>query len=1024
MSAPAAVVALVERFHQHLAAYKQSDYNEEMARVEFLNPLFKALGWDVDNEQGYAAAYKEVIHEDAVKVAGVTKAPDYAFRIGGVRKFFLEAKKPAVNIKEDIHPAYQLRRYAWSAKLPLSILCDFEEFAVYDCRIKPDKGDPASTARVLYLRYTDYVERWDEIAAIFGKEAILKGSFDRYAESHKAKKGTAEVDTAFLAEIERWRELLARNLALRNPSLSARELNFAVQQTIDRIIFLRICEDRGLEPYGELMGLQNGTQLYARLVQKFLEADRRYNSGLFHFATEKNETSAPDTLTPGLTLDDKVLKDIFKHLYYPDSPYEFSVLPAGILGQVYERFLGKVVRVTPGRQVKIEEKPEVIKAGGVVYTPAFIAETIVRQVLARLLAGKTPTTAAKLRLLDMACGSGIFLITLYQFLLDWYLAQYSAEPEKWTGKRAPRLYRTPLGEWRLTLDERKRILLDHVYGVDIDPQAVEVTKLSLLLKLLEGETHQTLEPQLALLPQRILPDLNRNIRCGNSLIGPEFYDGQMALLDAEEAYRVNVFDWRAAFPAVFAQGGFDGIVGNPPYVRIQAMKEWAPLQVEYYKQRFRAAGKGNYDLYVVFVEKALELLNAAGRLGFILPHKFFNAQYGAPLRQVIAAGQHLEEIVHFGDQQVFAGVTTYTCLLFLSKAVQAEFRFVEAHDLAAWSIDDTTAKAGKIDSVVSTSGEWNFVLGNEASVFARLSAMPASLRDVASRIYQGCITGADHIFLFKQIEEKTQEVQIPPTVCVFSEELHDFVQIESGILKRVVRSGSIGRFDAAPTVLALFPYDVVDGKAVLLSSSAFQSRYPLAWSYVKRCRQPLEQREGGKFKDAEWYRYGRTQNLGLWETPKLMVPYMVTRLAAYLDFTDNYYFINVTTGGYGITVHGDTISLLYLCGLLNSRLLDFYLKVVSTNFRGGYIAANKQYIEQLPIRTIDFTDPADVARRDHVVRLVEQLLALHKARPSARTPHAQSVLAAQIAATDRQLDRLVYALYGLSEEEIRVVEGG
>ena len=240
-----------------------------------------------------------MIHEDALRVSGVTKAPDYAFRIGGVRKFFLEAKKPSVNIKEDIHPAYQLRRYAWSAKLPLSILCDFEEFAVYDCRIKPDKSDPAATARVLYLRYTDYATRWDEIAGIFAKEAILKGSFDQYAESHKAKRGTTEVDTAFLEEIERWRELLARNLALRNPGLSPRELNFAVQQTIDRIIFLRICEDRGIEPYGELMGLQNGAQIYPRLVQKFLEADRRYNSGLFHFDDETEQTGAPDTLTPG-----------------------------------------------------------------------------------------------------------------------------------------------------------------------------------------------------------------------------------------------------------------------------------------------------------------------------------------------------------------------------------------------------------------------------------------------------------------------------------------------------------------------------------------------------------------------------------------------------------------------------------------------------------------------------------------------------------------------------------------------------
>ena len=185
-----------QRFDRQLTSYKQAVYNEEQLRIEFLNPFFAELGWDVNNTQGYAEAYKEVIHEDALKISGVTKAPDYAFRVGGTRKFFLEAKKPSVNIKDDIHPAYQLRRYAWSAKLPLSILSDFEEFAVYDCRIKPDKTDAASTARVLYLRYTDYVDRWDEIAGIFAKESILKGSFDQYAESHKAKRGTAEVDVA------------------------------------------------------------------------------------------------------------------------------------------------------------------------------------------------------------------------------------------------------------------------------------------------------------------------------------------------------------------------------------------------------------------------------------------------------------------------------------------------------------------------------------------------------------------------------------------------------------------------------------------------------------------------------------------------------------------------------------------------------------------------------------------------------------------------------------------------------------
>ncbi len=247
MTAPKEILELIERFDRNRDAYRSAQYNETQLRREFLDPFFNALGWDVENKQGYAEAYKDVIHEDAIKIGGYIKAPDYCFRIGGARKFFVEAKKPAVDIKQDASPAFQLRRYAWSAKLPLSILTDFEEFALYDCRIRPANTDKASTGRIKILAYSEYPQKWEEIASIFSREAVLKGSFDKYAETSRTKKGTAEVDAAFLKEIESWRDLLARNLAIRNPGLSQRELNFAVQRTIDRIIFLRICEDRGIE---------------------------------------------------------------------------------------------------------------------------------------------------------------------------------------------------------------------------------------------------------------------------------------------------------------------------------------------------------------------------------------------------------------------------------------------------------------------------------------------------------------------------------------------------------------------------------------------------------------------------------------------------------------------------------------------------------------------------------------------------------------------------------------------------------
>ena len=530
MTAPDIIRQLVERFELHREAYRSGKYNETQLRREFLDPFFEALGWDVLNTHGYAESYKDVIHEDSLEVEGASKAPDYAFRIGGTRKFFVEAKKPSVNIEMNPEPAFQLRRYVWSAKLPLGILTDFEEFAIYECRSKPDKTDKVSHGRIRMLHYTDYVEKWDEIAGIFSREATLKGSFDKFAENARGKKGTAEVDDIFLEEIERWRDLLARNIALRNPAeviRNERDLNYAVQMTIDRIIFLRICEDRGIEREDQLKDAAAGTQVYAGLRQLFRQADARYNSGLFHFSDEKGQSGAPDTLTLGLNIDDKVLKDILRNLYYPDSPYVFSQIPTVILGQVYEQFLGKVIRLTAGHQAKVEEKPEVRKAGGVYYTPTYIVEYIVKNTIGKLLEGKTPQEVSLLKFVDPACGSGSFLLGAYEYLLDWHVRWYAAnDPQKWAREKQPAIFQAAGGGWQLTTSEKKRILLNNLYGVDIDAQAVEVTELSLLLKVLEGENQETMGKQLGLFKERVLPDLSANIKCGNSLIGPDYYETQ------------------------------------------------------------------------------------------------------------------------------------------------------------------------------------------------------------------------------------------------------------------------------------------------------------------------------------------------------------------------------------------------------------------------------------------------------------------------------------------------------------------
>ncbi|MHB1033133.1 MAG: Eco57I restriction-modification methylase domain-containing protein [Pirellulales bacterium] len=1005
---PDSVVELVARFEQNRQAYQSGQYNETQLRREFLDPLFKALGWDVDNEQGYAEAYKDVIHEDAIKVGGVTKAPDYCFRIGGRRVFFLEAKKPSVNVRDEVAPAYQLRRYAWSAKLPLSILTDFEELAVYDCRIKPAPSDKASTGRILYLNSSEYAARWDELAAIFSREAVLKGSFDKFAESTRLKRGTAEVDAAFLADIEAWRDVLARNFALRNPALGTRELNFAVQRTIDRVIFLRMCEDRGVEHHGQLAALTNGEATYRRLGELFRLADERYNSGLFHFEREKNRVEPPDELTQTLELDDKPLKDILRSLYYPESPYEFSVLPAEILGQVYEQFLGKVIRLTSGHRAVVDDKPEVKKAGGVYYTPGYIVDYIVRNTVGKLVEKQSPRQVARLRVVDPACGSGSFLVGAYTFLLDWHRDWYVADG---AAKHAKEIYQGSGGQWYLTTAEKKRILLNSIYGVDIDAQAVEVTKLSLLLKVLEGENRESLERQRRFLHERALPDLGSNIKCGNSLIGPDFYNHrQLSLLDDEEQYRINAFDWRAEFPEVFKgkDGGFDAVIGNPPYIRIQALKEWAPVEVEYYKKAYRAAGKGNYDIYVVFVERGLGLLNPAGRLGFILPSKFLATDYGEALRGIITEEKSLAGLVDFAHEQVFAGATTYTCLLFLLRgggAGRAEYLRVSPALLALG--EESPSLAQVVDADRLGKAPWIFGQPGTDDLLQRLKRKGTRLLDLPTRISRGSSTGADTVFVLRQAGRRLLDQD------------GNSVDIEPAILRIPLGATDFNRYRFAPEddLRIIFPYRVDKESYALFAEEELRSEYPRTYAYLRSKREVLTARK--QFN--RWYGFSAPRNLSLHDQANLLVPLLANRgLYAPMAGKRHRYCL-MASGGFSISLPPDCAAE-YVLGLLNSRLLYWNLQQISNRFRGGWVTCTKQYVGELPIRTIDFSNRADKARHDRLVELVQRMLELNRQLPTVRTPDQKTRLERQIATADRQIDRLVYELYGLSDDEIRIVE--
>ncbi len=956
---------LVERFDRNREAYLSGQYNETQLRREFLDPFFEILGWDVNNRRGYAEPYKDVIHEDAIKIGSATKAPDYCFRIGGTKKFFVEAKKPSVNLKDEVSPAFQLRRYAWSAKLSLSILTDFEEFAVYDCRIKPEKNDKASTARVLYLTYKEYPQRWDEIADIFLREAVLKGSFDKYSESTKLKRGTAEVDDAFLKEIESWRDILARNIALRNPLLTQRELNFAVQRTIDRLIFLRICEDRGIEGYGRLLALMNGSNIYRRLLELFRHADERYNSGLFHFEKEKNRSELPDELTPALSIDDKHLKDIIKRLYYPESPYEFSVLPADILGQVYEQFLGKVIRLTLGHQAKVEEKPAVRKAGGVYYTPTYIVDYIVKNTVGHLVGAGlalpdsktnkkgaasgaptnvTPKEVAKIRILDPACGSGSFLLGAYQYLLDWHRNWYiNNDPKKWATIKNPTLYQTQGGDWHLTTAEKKRILLNNIYGVDIDSQAVEVTKLSLLLKVLEGESNQTLTNQLKFFHERALPDLGSNIKCGNSLIGPEFYQ-QQTMLDDEERLRINVFDWGKEFPEIMKTGGFDAVIGNPPYGASFGTQEAA-----YFADKYQVFS-GVKDVYTCFIEKSISLLRKDGRHSFIVPSAWLGGPEYKRLRALLLP-REIESIILL-PFDVFKDAYIDTTVFVIADCAVGTDHQVQTHSYP---------KREKLVTIDLMRDQYKAVRQSEWMTSEN----------------KKFVLDPDTVHLLKKISK-----HVPGT-------FDDVVQVKRGVL---FDKELLTRKKTGSNSYLYFEGDVYRYKLNLVADQWIE----------------FDDKMKERPKEFKWF-----------EGPRILLRRLVNRRQRMMATMATDTFIT-NKNLYSVLAKDKALNVTGILGVLNSRLISYlYINQVTQATKDDFPQVTIKDVLALPFPSLT----EDESNHDKMGSLVEQMLSLNKQLTNAKTDHEKTALQRQIDATDKQIDRLVYELYGLTEEEIKIVEG-
>jgi len=995
--------ALISAFKKEYAIYKTPKYSEAQLRIDFLNPLLKTFGWDVDNEKSKTQFLRDVIQEESIDIEvedSVTKKnPDYTIRIQGTRKFFVEAKKVSIDLDKSNKPAFQTRRYGWNANVGVSILTNFETLSVYDCRHKPNAEDAASVARYQSFHFSEYLPKFDELYQLLSFQSVSSGYIDEYfAVTYK---DTTTFDDYFLKQIESWRQSLANDVIANNDGFNNEDINFLIQRLLNRIVFLRICEDREIEKFETLKKIKS----YDELKQLFISSDKKYNSGLFDFIE--------DNFSLNINLKSEILIDIFNELYYPQSPYDFSVVDPTILSQIYERYLGSKIAIGNERQISIVEEPEVAASSGVVPTPKLIVKNIVKETLEPLFEGKTLDQMQQLKLADICCGSGTFLISIYDFIFEKITLEFIA-----AGVNDSEIINQVFdGSYQLTLKAKHQILTSNIFGVDINPYAVEVSKFSLLLKLLEGENSGSIENYLAKHKQKVLPSLDDNIKCGNSLVDDSYFKFQPEAIDSNELlFKLKPFNWKEEFNFLEQRNGFDAIVGNPPYVRIQNIVKFSAEEIKFFQSDisgYTVAESETFDKYYLFIQRAISLLNENGVLGYIVPHKFFIVKGGKALRAFITSHSSLFKIIHFGVTQVFPNRSTYTAILILDKKEREQISFKRIKRIAA----ELTAGSINYDSYNSaayTEQPWLFVSKPSQAVFDKAKNVNTIPLCEIAEIAVGLQTSKDDIYIF-QPQSETE------TTYRFRYK-NTYYEIENAICKPCLYKLSFGLFDTVkPNAQIIFPYIILEDKAEVIPEDFFQENFPLTWAYLNNFKEELSKRSINGSKEPKWYQFGRSQSLTRFHDTRKLIWSVLSTKSGYVFDENNLQFTGGGNGPYYSLFTNSDYSLYYILGILSHPVFEAMVKSGASEFRGAYYSHGKQFIENLPIRKIDFANAAETNQHNEIVKTVKSLIA-------AKATYNGNYIAARKKVMQHKMDFLftslveqINSLYGITNDELNTV---
>ncbi|WDG41918.1 N-6 DNA methylase [Pseudomonas synxantha] len=973
---------LIEKYRSNLVHYQSSRYNETQLRTDFLDQLFSILGWDITNTNRKTTNEREVLVEEGLRLrAGDnTKKPDYTFRLFSERKFFVEAKKPSVQIHVDAESAQQVRRYGFTAKLKISVLTNFEHTIIYDCSNPVSKNDSATNSRIKIYHYTELLEKFEEIRLLIGRESVYSGEFDKKWLDIESQIAKFSVDDLFLKQINSWRLILANEFISIKPELNEEELNDLTQSYINSIVFLRVCEDRDLEDYETLYQLAK-IKDFKSLAQKIKSSDKKYNSGLF----------ALSHISDLINNVDSCIWTIIEELYFPQSPYSFSVFSSEILGNIYEIFLSEKIQICTDGKITLQPKKDHIDRD-VVTTPGHIVRDIIRNSVVIFCKGKTDKQILDSKFADIACGSGAFLLELFQVLQDIFIDYYIIHDKSKLQQITPHSF-------KLKLSLKKEILTRCIYGVDKDFNAVKACSFGLLLKLLEGESKDTIN-----FNTPILPKIDNNIQFGNSLIDP--HDN----INISDAVTINPFK---------IEHKFDVIIGNPPYMATEHMKQLTPLELPIYKNKYKSAYK-QFDKYFLFVERSIQLLKDEGSLGYILPSKFTKVGAGQGLRKLLTEQKYLSKLISFGSSQVFKNKTTYTCLLFLTKSKQTHFEFYEVKDYRKWlTREESFADTTRYDIDELDSDTW--ILEKETTeILQRMYSKSELLGEILGKksIANGIQTSANEFYVHKEIKSENGDIYFTykgRTHCVEKELTRPYFE---------TRRSDDEKFytykDVEPNAFVIYPYVKANETIQLVKYEDLKIRYPKTFNFLETLKVYLDNGKRSIKPDPttpnEWYRYGRSQGLENCDVPKKLIVGVLSNGHKY-SIDENQTFVSSGgTAGYSIinVPSSCKYSIYYIQAILSSKYLEWFASIYGEVFRGGFVARGTKIQTRMPIPKIDFDDAIQKASHDKIADLQSEMNKLY-AEISKSTERTKIIMQRQFEIMSEQMDLLIKKLFDLGD---------